>query len=58
MNDTNEILEELWKYRKEIELENGGNIDKIYEKYLQKQKQNPTDYYNGKPVPILKSKAA
>jgi hypothetical protein len=58
MNDDNEILEELWKSRKEIEKENNNNIDKIYEKYLQKQKQHPTDYYIGKPVLISKSKAA
>jgi hypothetical protein len=58
MNDTNELLEELWKSRREIEKENDNNIDKIYETYLQKQKQNPSDYYVGKPVPISKSKAA
>jgi hypothetical protein len=58
MNDDNEILEELWKSRKEIEKENNNNIDKIYEKYLQKQKQHPSDYYIGKPAPISKSKAA
>ena len=56
MNDNNDILEELWKSRKEIEKENDSNIDKIYEKYL--QKQHPSDYYVGKPVPISKSKAA
>jgi hypothetical protein len=58
MNDDNEILEELWKSRKEIEKENSNNIDKIYEKYFQKQKQNPSDYHIGKPVAIPKSKAA
>jgi hypothetical protein len=58
MNDGNEILEELWKSRKEIEKENNNSIDKIYEKYLQKQKQHPSDYYVGKPVPTSKSKAA
>ncbi len=58
MNDTNEILEELWKSRKEIEKENGNNLDKIYEFYLKKQKQNPSDYYIGKPVVIPKAKAA
>ena len=58
MNDENEILEELWKSRKEIEKENDNNIDKIYEKYLQRQKQHPSDYCVGKPVPISKSKAA
>ena len=47
MNDDNEILEELWKSRKEIEKENNNNIDKIYEKYLQEQKQHPSDYYVG-----------
>jgi hypothetical protein len=58
MNDRNELLEELWKSRKEIEKENDNNIDKLYETYLQKQKQHPSDYYVGKPVPISKSKAA
>lgn len=58
MNDTNELLEELWKSRKEIEKENDNNIDKLYETYFQKQNQHPSDYYIGKPVPISKSKAA
>jgi hypothetical protein len=58
MNDKNEILEELWNSRKEIEKENDNNIDKVYTKYLQKQQQNQSDYYVGKPVPISKSKAA
>jgi hypothetical protein len=58
MNDENKILEELHNARKEIEKENDNDIDKIYEKYLQRQKQHSTDYYIGKPVPISKSKAA
>jgi hypothetical protein len=58
MNNKNGILEELWKSRKEIEKENNNSVDKIYEKYLEKQKQHPSDYYIGKPMPISKSKAA
>jgi hypothetical protein len=58
MNDDNEILEELWKSRQEIEQEYDHDIDKIYRMYLQKQDKTPSEYYIGKPVPISKSKAA
>lgn len=58
MNDTNEILMEMRTHRKEIEAENGNDLEAIYKKYLAQQTINPADYVVGKPAPLVNLKAA
>jgi hypothetical protein len=57
MNSGNEILEEIWKARQEIEQENGHDMEAIYKNYLRKQSEHPSDYYSGKPVKVKKTGA-
>jgi hypothetical protein len=57
-NEGNGLLEEIWEARKQIENENGNDIDSIYEKFHTKQLQHPADYFSGKPVVVQTLKAA
>jgi hypothetical protein len=54
----NELLEEIWKARKEIEKQNDNDVDKIYKKYKLRQDKNPQEYFSGKPIHLNKLKAA
>ena len=58
MNEKNEIIEEIRRARIEIEKENKNDLEKIFLSYKARQKQNPQEYFSGKPVKIRKSKAA
>lgn len=52
MTEQNEVLEELWKARREIEKRYGDDIHKINRAYLEKQNKNPSDYHIGAPVTL------
>jgi len=43
----NEILEEIWKTRKEIELEHGGDLRKIFKSMKQKTSVSKRKLYIG-----------
>jgi len=53
-----QILEEVWKIRREIEKENNNNLRSIFEKIRKKQTKNPSKYYSGRPKPLKNKKAA
>ena len=53
---TNELLEELWEIRREIEGENQKNMEKLLAKFKKRQKQTPSRYFSGKPKRTLKQK--
>ena len=44
----NEILEEIWRTRKNIENEEGGDLKKVFEKMKQKTRESPRKHYSGK----------
>ncbi len=43
----NEILEEIWKTRKEIEKEYGGDLRKVFKSMKQKTTTSKRRVYNG-----------
>jgi hypothetical protein len=43
----NDILEEIWKTRKEIEKEHGGNLRKVFKAMKQKTSVSKRRIYNG-----------
>jgi hypothetical protein len=58
MNEKNEILEEIWEARRNIEKENKNDLEVIFKTYQKRQQENPSEYFSGKPVHIQKTKAA
>jgi hypothetical protein len=58
MNESNEILEELWNVRREIEAENNYDVETICKKYYSRQNDHPSEYIVCEPKHIDKSKAA
>jgi hypothetical protein len=54
----NEILEELWQTRRNIEGKNGANVKRFLHKLRRKSKQSPSKYYFGKPRLLPKQKTA
>ena len=52
----NEILEEIWQARKEIEDQEGGDIKRVFEKMQKKTSQSKREQYSGKTKSIEKSK--
>ncbi len=58
MTEKNEILDELWKIRLDIEEENDKSIEKIFQKYFEQQQKDPSRYFSGKPVTIRSTKVA
>jgi hypothetical protein len=47
INMKNEILEEIWKTRKEIELEHGGDLRKVFKSMKQKTSASKRKLYIG-----------
>jgi len=43
----NEILEELWRTRKKIEAEEGGDLRKVFDRMRQKTSKSPLKRYSG-----------
>jgi len=58
MNEKNELLEEIWLARREIEQKNNYDIEKIYKTYKTRQAKHPRKYHSGNPVKLKKLKAA
>jgi hypothetical protein len=58
MNNYNEILEELWAARKQIEEENNNDLDIIFDLFQKQQLKSPEQYFSGKPVSITLKKVA
>lgn len=50
----NEILEEIWRTRKDIENEEGGDLKRVFERMQKKTKESPRKHYSGN---IRKKKA-
>jgi hypothetical protein len=47
INMKNEILDEIWKIRKEIELEHGGDLRKVFKSMKQKTSASKRKLYIG-----------
>jgi hypothetical protein len=58
MNYRNEILEELWDARKQLEKENNNNDDDIFRNYYARQLKHPAEYVKGEPAKYQKAVAA
>ena len=47
VKEKNEILEELWRTRKKIEAEEGGDLRKVFDRMRQKTSKSPLKRYSG-----------
>ena len=54
----NDILEEIWQIRKEIENEEGGDLRKVFERMKKKTAESPRKHYAGKTRAKSSSKTA
>jgi hypothetical protein len=58
MDNQDDILNEIWDARRQIEQENHNDMEKLFQKYKEQQSKNPAEYYKGKPAMLTRSKAA
>lgn len=58
MNEHDEILEELWAVRKQIEEEYNNDLDAIFDRFHNQQLKSPEKYFSGKPVRTERLRAA
>ncbi len=54
----NQILEELWNVRRNIEKKCGKNINKLFQRYKRMQKNSGRKYFSGVLKKIAKTNAA
>lgn len=52
--DENEILEEIWTARREIEAESGNDLRRVFEKMKKKSAKSNRKHYSGRIKKIKK----